>query len=66
MGPLLFSYFKALFNITDLAKYQVTINYISALRDEVTGEWKRIHNENISDVYCPPNVFRAMKSRRMR
>jgi hypothetical protein len=57
MGPLLFSYFKALFNITDLAKYQVTINYIWALRDEVTGEWKRIHNEKISDVYSAHQIF---------
>ena len=34
-------------------------------RDEVTGEWRKIHNE-LSDLYCSPSILRVIKSRRMR
>jgi hypothetical protein len=35
-------------------------------RDEVTGEWRKLHNEALSDLYSLPNIARAVKSRRMR
>ena len=35
-------------------------------RDEVTGEWRKLHNEEISDLYSLPNIVRVVKSRRMR
>jgi len=33
-------------------------------RDEVTGEWKKLHNEQLSDLYPLPNIVRVVKSRR--
>jgi hypothetical protein len=35
-------------------------------RDEVTGEWRKLHNEELSDVYALPNIVRVVKWRRMR
>jgi len=35
-------------------------------RDEVTVEWRRLHNEELNDLYSSPNIVRAMKWRRMR
>jgi len=35
-------------------------------RDEVTGEWGKLHNEEINDLYSSPNIIRVIKSRRMR
>jgi len=35
-------------------------------RDEVTGEWRRWHNEDLNDLYSSPNIVRVIKSRRMR
>jgi hypothetical protein len=35
-------------------------------RDEVTGEWRKLHNVELSDLYSLPNILRVVKSRRMR
>jgi len=39
---------------------------LRVLRDEITGEWRRLHNEELHDLYSSTNIFRVIKSRRMR
>jgi len=29
-------------------------------RDEVTGEWKKLHNEELTDLYCSPNIVQVI------
>ena len=35
-------------------------------RDEITGEWRKLHNEELSDVYSLLNIVRVVKLRRIR
>jgi hypothetical protein len=35
-------------------------------RDEVTGEWRKLHNEELNDLYCSPNIVRVIESGRMK
>jgi len=35
-------------------------------KDEVTGEWRKLHNEQLNDLYCSPNIIRMIRSRRIR
>ena len=35
-------------------------------RDEVTREWRKLHNEELSNLYSSPNIVRVIKSREMR
>ena len=35
-------------------------------RDEVTGKWRKLYNEELNDLYSLPNIVRVVKSRRMR
>ena len=35
-------------------------------RNEVTGDWKKLHNEELNNLYTSPNIVRVVKSRRMR
>jgi len=35
-------------------------------RDEPTGDWRILRNEELYDLFCPPNIIRVLKSRKMR
>jgi hypothetical protein len=35
-------------------------------RDEVTGEWRKLHNEELNDLYSLPNIVSVIESRRLR
>jgi hypothetical protein len=47
-------------------EYRVLRRIFGLKRDEVRGEWKKLHNEKLHNVYSPPNIIRQMKSRRMK
>jgi hypothetical protein len=38
----------------------------SPKRDEVTGDWRKLHNEELHNLYSSPSIIRMIKSRRMR
>jgi hypothetical protein len=35
-------------------------------RDDVTGEWRKLHNEELNELYSPTNIVRVINSRRVR
>ena len=46
--------------------YNVYNTFFGPRRDEITGEWRRLHNEELNGLYSSPNIVRVIKSRRMR
>jgi hypothetical protein len=48
-----------------LLEYRVLRRIFGPKRNEVTGEWRKLHNEELYDLYSSSNILRAMKSRRM-
>ena len=45
---------------------RVLSRIFGAKRNEVTGEWRKLHNEELTHLYASPNIIRVIKSRRMR
>jgi hypothetical protein len=46
--------------------YRVLRKIFAPKRDEVTGEWRRLHNEELNDLYSSPTIVLLIKSRIMR
>jgi len=44
----------------------MVLRILGPRRDEVTGEWRKLHNEELRDLYSLPNIVRVVKSRRMK
>ena len=44
----------------------MVLRIFGSRRDEVTGEWRRLHNEKLNDLYSSSNIVWVIKSRRMR
>jgi hypothetical protein len=42
------------------------IKIFGPMRDEVTGGWRKLHNEELHNFYSSPNIIRMIKTRRMR
>jgi hypothetical protein len=49
-----------------LSEYRLLRRIFGPKRDEVTGEWRKLDNEDINDLYCSPNIVQVFISRRMR
>ena len=47
-------------------KNRVLRNIFGPKRDEVTGDWKKLHNVELTCMYSLPNIIRVIKSKRMR
>jgi len=45
--------------------WSLTLRKERRLRGEITGEWRRLHNEELNDLYSSPNNFRVIKSRKI-
>jgi hypothetical protein len=47
-------------------EYRVLRGIFGNKRDEITGKWRKLRNEELNGLYCSPNIIRVIKSRRMR
>jgi hypothetical protein len=58
--------------VSDIKEHKLRVSENRVLRifgpkrDEMTGEWKRLHNKELHDLYSSPSIIRKIKSRRMR
>jgi len=53
-------------NVVRVFDSKVLRRIVEPKRDEITEEWRKLHNEKLNDLYSPPNVILVIKLRRMR
>jgi hypothetical protein len=49
-----------------VSENRVLSRIFGAKRNEVTGEWRKVHNEELTHLYASPSIIRVIKSRRIR
>jgi hypothetical protein len=49
-----------------VSEYRVLRRIFGPKRKEVEGDWRKLHNEELHNLYASPNIIRMIKSRRMR
>jgi hypothetical protein len=54
-----------LFAVLRVFENRVLRRVFGPKRDEVTGEWRKLHNEELNDLYTVPSIVRVVNSRRM-
>jgi len=47
-------------------RIRIELRPLGPRRDEVTRKWRKLHNEELNDLYCLSSIVRVIKSRRMR
>jgi len=60
------AYFEKIFQILYPSNVKCLRRIFGPRRDEVTGELRILHDEELNDLYCSPNIVRVIKPRRMR
>ena len=61
------SVFTARYGLGLLNKIKVSVSLeVGPKREKVTGKWRKLHNEELNDLYCSPNIVRMIKSRKIR
>ena len=49
-----------------MSEHRVLRRIFGPMRDKVTGEWRKLHNEELNDLYSPRSIVSVFKSRRIR
>jgi hypothetical protein len=60
------SHIHILISTSVMYSHTVLIRIFGPKRDQVTGEWRKLHNKELNNLYSLPNIVRVVKSRRMR
>jgi hypothetical protein len=55
-----------LLNISSILKYRVLRRILGLKRDEMLGGWRKLHNDELYDLYSSANIIRMIRSKRMR
>jgi len=61
--PVVYGCGTWLFTLREIRRLRVLRRIFGPKRDEVRGDWRKLHNDEFNDLYCSPNIVRVIKSR---